>query len=223
MPRSRRSDHAPSRPTPPSPDPGRGGCPGACCCSTPSAWTRRGVPSVAGRCGGWRRCSPRSGPLSRCGGWDAAAVRRASGCGADREETGRRCARVGGFAFDGPVRLAVTGSATAPSRLFETPSPSLVDLEEGLAGGSARGQDGRDAPAGRPMLPVLSLGQQMGFQNGDIVHAVNELPLTTVQQVMEAYQAAVGTDPLGFELTRGGERTTLAVSLNWNPPSKKID
>lgn len=59
-----------------------------------------------------------------------------------------------------------------------------------------------------------SLGQQMGFQNGDIVHAVNELPLTTVQQAMDAYQAAVDTDRLSFELTRGGEKTTLAVSLN---------
>jgi len=58
-----------------------------------------------------------------------------------------------------------------------------------------------------------SLGQKIGIKNGDIVHAVNGHPLTSMQGAMAAYQALQSDSSFSFEVTRRGQRMNLEYEV----------
>lgn len=60
------------------------------------------------------------------------------------------------------------------------------------------------------------LGDVVGFKNGDIVHTVNGLALSSIEQSMIAYQQVVRPDvkALKFAVTRRGEELVVTVPLD---------
>ncbi len=58
-----------------------------------------------------------------------------------------------------------------------------------------------------------SVVSKLGFKNGDVVLSVNERPLTSMAEVMEAYQALRDEDTLTFEISRRGQRSSLRIDL----------
>lgn len=58
-----------------------------------------------------------------------------------------------------------------------------------------------------------SLLSRLGFKNGDVVHSVNGRPLTSPDRALEAYEALKTERRFVVEITRGGQPTSLTVSL----------
>jgi len=52
-----------------------------------------------------------------------------------------------------------------------------------------------------------------GLENGDIIRAVNEMPITSPEQGLEAYGAARDADELVFKVIRRGDETTVRIRL----------
>ena len=53
----------------------------------------------------------------------------------------------------------------------------------------------------------------LGFQNGDQLESLNDLPLATPEQALEAYAAARSADSLRVRLLRNGQRIELRYDL----------
>ena len=62
------------------------------------------------------------------------------------------------------------------------------------------------------LRPNTRLGV-LGFQNGDQLHTLNELPLTTPEQALEAYAAVRNASSLRVQLLRRGQRIELRYDL----------
>ena len=58
-----------------------------------------------------------------------------------------------------------------------------------------------------------SLSDQLGLRNGDIVHAVNDMPLASVADAMAAYEVLSAAETMAFTLTRSGEPTTVMFTV----------
>ncbi len=59
-----------------------------------------------------------------------------------------------------------------------------------------------------------SLGDQLGFRNGDVVHSVNGKEITTIPDAMFAYQKVKRRDSLKVAITRkDGSRQKLRYEL----------
>lgn len=62
-----------------------------------------------------------------------------------------------------------------------------------------------------------SLLDRVGLANGDIIHSVDGLPLTSLEEAMAAYQTlSDGSErqTVEVEITRRGERQTIAIDLD---------
>jgi S1-C subfamily serine protease len=53
----------------------------------------------------------------------------------------------------------------------------------------------------------------LGFDNGDVVHAVNGRPVTSVEQAMDAYASLHDAAQWRFDITRRGEQISLLVPV----------
>lgn len=58
-----------------------------------------------------------------------------------------------------------------------------------------------------------TIGEQLGIKNGDIVHAVNGYPLTSMQGAMSAYTSLQSESGFKFEITRRGQQMTLEYEV----------
>lgn len=58
-----------------------------------------------------------------------------------------------------------------------------------------------------------SLGDAVGFKNGDIVHAVSGKPLDSMQAAMDAYQILQDADQFTVEISRRGQRHTISYEV----------
>jgi len=63
-------------------------------------------------------------------------------------------------------------------------------------------------------IRVGSTADEVGLRNGDVVHAVNGLPLDSVQSAMEAYGEVRAGETLELRLTRAGEPHTLVIDVD---------
>ncbi|MFT5680469.1 MAG: type II secretory pathway component PulC [Myxococcota bacterium] len=59
-----------------------------------------------------------------------------------------------------------------------------------------------------------SVVESCGFKNGDIIHSVNGLPLTSTASSMETYSDLKSETDLTFEVVRRGKKTTLTLGLD---------
>ena len=59
-----------------------------------------------------------------------------------------------------------------------------------------------------------SIYAKIGFMNGDTVHSVNGLPLTTPEATMEAYTKLKGASKMTVALTRRGQSVVLTVHID---------
>ena len=58
-----------------------------------------------------------------------------------------------------------------------------------------------------------SLAGKIGIKNGDIVHAVNGQPLTSMKEAMGAYDTLQSSSNFSFEITRRGKKMNLNYSV----------
>lgn len=62
-------------------------------------------------------------------------------------------------------------------------------------------------------LPKSSALYRIGFRRGDVVHTVNDLPLTTVHEAQRALETLEGERYLTFHFTRGETNMTRHIEL----------
>lgn len=58
-----------------------------------------------------------------------------------------------------------------------------------------------------------SIADKLGIKNGDIVHSVNGMPLNSMSGAMNALQALQSEAEFGFEITRRGQKQSLAYEV----------
>lgn len=58
-----------------------------------------------------------------------------------------------------------------------------------------------------------SLFKKLGIKNGDVVHAVNGQPLTSMQTAMTAYESLQNDKNFSFEITRRNQRQTFEYEI----------
>jgi type II secretion system protein C len=54
---------------------------------------------------------------------------------------------------------------------------------------------------------------QLGIRNGDVIHAVNGSPLTSMPDAMNAYQSLQSQSSFNFDVTRRGQRQTMEYQV----------
>ena len=58
-----------------------------------------------------------------------------------------------------------------------------------------------------------SLFDKLGIKNGDVVHAVNGMPLTSMDGAMSAFQSLQSDDDFNFEVTRRNKKQTFEYEI----------
>ncbi len=58
-----------------------------------------------------------------------------------------------------------------------------------------------------------SLFDKLGIKNGDVVHAVNGMPLTSMEGAMSAFQTLQSDDDFNFEVTRRNKKQTFEYEI----------
>jgi len=58
-----------------------------------------------------------------------------------------------------------------------------------------------------------SIFYQFGWENGDILHTVNGMSLTSMSSAMEAYRTLSNEQNFAFEITRQGQHQTLVYEI----------
>ena len=58
-----------------------------------------------------------------------------------------------------------------------------------------------------------SLFDKLGIKNGDVVHAVNGLPLTSMEGAMSAFQSLQSEDEFSFDVTRRNKKSTFEYEI----------
>jgi len=58
-----------------------------------------------------------------------------------------------------------------------------------------------------------SLFDKLGIKNGDVVHAVNGLPLTNMEGAMSAFQSLQSEDEFSFDVTRRNKKSTFEYEI----------
>ncbi|MCB9679151.1 MAG: hypothetical protein H6737_28875 [Alphaproteobacteria bacterium] len=76
-----------------------------------------------------------------------------------------------------------------------------------------RGPDGEFDGYRLSAIRSDTLGDRVGLQNGDIVHAIDGHPLTSISEAMEAYAALADAERFHVALTRRGEPMSLVVHV----------
>jgi hypothetical protein len=97
-----------------------------------------------------------------------------------------------------------------------TLAEALADPEAASRMGRAllhRGPDGAFDGYRLSAIRRGTLPDQLGFKNGDTVHEVNGIPMTSMEEAMEAYHAAQKAETLAVKLTRRGEPITLTIDV----------
>ncbi len=92
----------------------------------------------------------------------------------------------------------------------------ISDLEKlsGLGRGLLhRGPDGSFDGYRLTAIRRNSIAEQLGIQNGDVIHTVNGQPLNSVQSAMNAYSSMSSAAQFQFEVTRRGEKTNLTYNI----------
>ena len=76
-----------------------------------------------------------------------------------------------------------------------------------------RGTDGEYDGYRMSAIRRDTLADKLGIRNGDIVHTVNGMPLTSMQGAMGAYTALQNEAEFNFEITRRGQKVTLEYEI----------
>jgi len=132
---------------------------------------------------------------------------------------------------EAPTRTATAGSPTPAGPTTEgieqagenqwTVSREILDEHlqdlEGLSRmGRAllhRGSDGQFDGYRLSAIRRGSLPDQLGIRNGDVIHAVNGMELSSVQGAMEAYSTLQNEAGFSFEVSRRGQTMTLEYDV----------
>lgn len=101
---------------------------------------------------------------------------------------------------------------------YAVPRSLLTGLDPGALAAMGRSQvhRGRGGEPDGYRLAGLRKGtlpERLGLQNGDVVHAVADRPLTSAAEAMAAFGALQGRDELCVDLTRRGARSRLCYTL----------
>jgi type II secretion system protein C len=92
----------------------------------------------------------------------------------------------------------------------------LADLEGLSQMGRAllhRGPDGEFDGYRLSAIRRGSLPDQLGIRNGDVIHAVNDMPLSSVQGAMTAFQTLQNENGFSFEVTRRGQTVSMGYQV----------
>lgn len=76
-----------------------------------------------------------------------------------------------------------------------------------------RGPDGESDGFRLSGIRRGSLPESCGFKNGDIVHSVNNKPLTSMSSAMDAYNSLADAKSFNFEITRRNQRQTFDYEI----------
>jgi type II secretion system protein C len=76
-----------------------------------------------------------------------------------------------------------------------------------------RGADGQYDGYRMSAIRRDTLADKLGIRNGDIVHGVNDMPLTSMQGAMGAFTALQNEAEFNFEITRRGQKVTLEYEI----------
>lgn len=76
-----------------------------------------------------------------------------------------------------------------------------------------RGPDGQFDGYRLSAIRRGTLGDKLGIKNGDVIHAVNGMPLNSVQGAMAAYQTLMNERSFSFEVTRRGQKMTMEYQV----------
>jgi type II secretion system protein C len=76
-----------------------------------------------------------------------------------------------------------------------------------------RGPDGEYDGYRMSAIRRDTLPDKLGIRNGDIVHAVNGMPLTSVQGAMTAFQTMQNERKFNFEVTRRGQKVNMDYEI----------
>ena len=101
---------------------------------------------------------------------------------------------------------------------YAVPRSLLAELDPGALATMGRSRIHRGSggePDGYRLAGLRSgtLPDRLGLQNGDVVHAVADRPLTSAAEAMAAFGALQDTDELCVDLTRRGVRSRLCYTL----------
>ena len=58
-----------------------------------------------------------------------------------------------------------------------------------------------------------SLLGKLGIRNGDIIHSIDDNPMTSPEEILKGYMSIKGKDHLSINLTRHGKKMTIDVSI----------
>ena len=92
----------------------------------------------------------------------------------------------------------------------------LADLEGLSQMGRAllhRGPDGEFDGYRLSAIRRGSLPDQLGIRNGDVIHSVNDMPLSSVQGAMTAFQTLQNESGFSFEVTRRGQTVSMGYQV----------
>jgi len=152
--------------------------------------------------------------------WDRVTLKRANG---DIEVL-----MLAGEAEKRPVRtVATAGTGDEEEGIDQVSETSFVvdrdlvdrylgDLDSLARMGRAiphRGPDGEIDGYRLSGIRRRTIGEKLGIKNGDIVHAVNGHPLTSMQGAMSAYTSLQSESSFNFEVTRRGQKMTLEYEI----------
>lgn len=114
----------------------------------------------------------------------------------------------------GPPADPVEGGCVAEGQVFRLPAGSLDDPQEiasSLRSIPHKGADGRIDGFRLSGIRRSSIVASCGFKNGDVLHAVEAMPLTSPEEALAAWQALHQATTLRFDLTRRGQAITVEI------------
>jgi general secretion pathway protein C len=115
---------------------------------------------------------------------------------------------------DGPPADPVEGGCVAEGQAFRLPAGSLDDPQQiasSLRSIPHKGADGRIDGFRLSGIRRSSIVASCGFKNGDVLHAVEAMPLTSVDEAMAAWQTLQQATTMRFDLTRRGQGITVEI------------
>jgi type II secretion system protein C len=111
-----------------------------------------------------------------------------------------------GIQVDGPNERTVDRSVVDQALANPTKFARSVRVRPYKKNGEVTGFRLRRIKKGSPL-------ELLGAQKGDIIHSVNGVPLTSVDQALAAYQNMRNENTLTFSITRKGRPTDLVINI----------
>jgi type II secretion system protein C len=111
-----------------------------------------------------------------------------------------------GIQVDGPNERTVDRSVVDQALANPTKFARSVRVRPYKKNGEVTGFRLRRIKKGSPL-------ELLGAQKGDIIHSVNGVPLTSVDQALAAYQNMRNESKLTFSITRKGRPTDLVINI----------